>query len=72
MGTEHEWINEKTGKINTKYQRKHNGSWKLWEVLSLKELEILYQERRGQAKSTVMEHFNGIKSGPANKKHTYQ
>jgi hypothetical protein len=37
---------------------------------SLKRLEIVYQERRGQVKSIVMEHFNGIlfhKSGPANK-----
>ena len=42
---------------------------------SLKGLEILYQERRGQVKTIVMEHFNGIlfqKSGPANKQHSNQ
>jgi hypothetical protein len=42
---------------------------------SLKGLEILHQEGRGQVKTMVMEHFNGIlfhKSGPANKQHTNQ
>ena len=40
---------------------------------SLKGLGILHQERRGQVKTIVMEHFKGIffhKSGPANKQHT--
>ena len=40
---------------------------------SLKGLEILHQERRGQAKTLVMEHFNGIlfhEYGPDNKQHT--
>ena len=35
--------------------------------------KILHQEKRGQVKTIVMEHFNGIvlhKSGPANKQHT--
>jgi hypothetical protein len=39
-------------------------------LFSLKGLEILHQERRGQVKTIVMEHFKGIlfyKSGPANK-----
>jgi hypothetical protein len=37
--------------------------------------QILHQERRGQVKTIVMEHFNGIlfhKSRPANKQHTNQ
>jgi hypothetical protein len=36
---------------------------------SLKILEIVHQERTGQVKTIVMEHFKGIlfhKSGPAN------
>ena len=40
---------------------------------SLKGLKILHQERRGQVKTIVMEHFNGIlfhKFGPARKQHT--
>ena len=44
-------------------------------IISLKELEILHQERRGQVKTMAMGHFNGIlfhKSGPAEKQHTYQ
>ena len=44
-------------------------------LFSQKRLEIVYQERRGQVKTMVMEHFNGIlfhKSGPANKQHTNQ
>ena len=44
-------------------------------LFSLKGLEILHQERRGQVKTIVMEHFNDIlfhKSGPANKQHTNQ
>ena len=42
---------------------------------SRKGLEILHQERTGQLKTIVMEHFNGIhfhKFGPANKQHTNQ
>ena len=42
-------------------------------LFSLKGLKIVHQERRGQVKTIVMEHFNGIlflKSGPANKQHT--
>ena len=56
---------------------------KMWEgsgntttlLFSLKGLEILHQERRGQVKTIVMEQFNGIlfyESGPANKQHTNQ
>jgi hypothetical protein len=55
---------------------------KLWKgngntttLFSLKILEIVYQERRGQVKTMVLEHLNGIlfhKSGPANKQHTNQ
>jgi hypothetical protein len=44
-------------------------------LFSLKGLEILHQERIGQVKTIVMEHFNGIlfhKSRPANKQHTNQ
>ena len=44
-------------------------------LFSLKILEIVHQERGGQVKTIVMEHFNGIlfhKSGPANKQHTNQ
>jgi hypothetical protein len=44
-------------------------------LCSLKGLEILHQERRGQVKNIVMELFNNIlfhKSGPANKQHTNQ
>ena len=44
-------------------------------LFSLKGLEILHQERRGQMKTMVMEHFKGIlfyKSGPANKQHINQ
>ena len=44
-------------------------------LFSLKGLEILHQERRGQVKTMVMEHFNGIlfhKSAPVNKQHTNQ
>ena len=44
-------------------------------LFSLKRLEILHKERRGQVKTIVMEHFNSIlfyKSGPANKQHTNQ
>ena len=36
---------------------------------------MLHQERRGQVKTIVMEHFNGIlfhKSGPANNQHSNQ
>ena len=41
-------------------------------LFSPKEFEIVHQERRGQVKTIVMEHFNGIlfhKIGPANKQH---
>ena len=44
-------------------------------LFSLKGLEILHQERRGQENPIVMEHFNIIpfyKSGPANKQHNYE
>jgi hypothetical protein len=44
-------------------------------LFSLKGLEIVYKERRGQVKTIVMEYFNGIlfhNSGPANKQHTNQ
>jgi hypothetical protein len=43
-------------------------------LFSLKELEMLHQERRGQVNTIVMEHFNNIlfhKFGPAIKQHTY-
>ena len=42
---------------------------------SLKVLEILPQERRGQLNSIMMEPYNNIplyKFGPANKQHAYQ
>ena len=42
-------------------------------LFSLKRLEIVHQERRGQVKTMVIEDFNGIlfhKSLPANKQHT--
>ena len=42
-------------------------------LFSLRGLEILLQERRGQVKTIVMEHCNDIlfhKYGPANKQHT--
>jgi hypothetical protein len=43
-------------------------SMKMWKgngntttlLLSLKRLEIVHQETRGQVKTIVMEHFNGI------------
>ena len=44
-------------------------------LFSLKRLEIVHQERRGQVKNIVTEHFNGTlfhKSGPGNKQHTNQ
>ena len=44
-------------------------------LFSLKGLEILHQERRGQVKTILLEHFNGIlfhKSGPANNQHNNQ
>jgi hypothetical protein len=44
-------------------------------LFSLKGLDILDQERRGQAKTIKMEHFNEIlfyKFRPANKQHTNQ
>ena len=44
-------------------------------LFSVKGLEILHQERRGQVKIMVMEHVNSIlfhTSGPANKHHTNQ
>ena len=37
--------------------------------------EIVHQEKRGQMKTTVMKHFNGIlfyQFEPANKQHTHQ
>jgi hypothetical protein len=44
-------------------------------LFSLKGLDILHQERKGQVKTIDVEHFNSIlfhKSGPANKQHTNQ
>jgi hypothetical protein len=44
-------------------------------LFSLIEVEILYQDGRGQVNTLVMEHFNIIlfhKSGPANKQHANQ
>ena len=44
-------------------------------LFSLKRLVIVHQERRGQVKTILMEHINGIlfhKSGPGNKQHTNQ
>ena len=44
-------------------------------IIFLKGLEILHQERRGQVKTIVMEHFISIlfhKFGAANKQHTNQ
>jgi hypothetical protein len=41
-------------------------------LFSLKGFGILHKERRGQVKTIVMEHFNGIlfhRFGPANKQH---
>ena len=38
-------------------------------------IEVLHQERRGQVKTIVIKHFNGIlfhNSGPANKQNTNQ
>ena len=51
-------------------------SMKMWKgngntttlLFSLKGLEIVHQERRGQVKTIVMEHFH--KYGPANKQHS--
>jgi hypothetical protein len=46
------------------------GNWNTTTLLfSQKELEIVHQERRGQVKTIVIEHFNGIffhNSGPTN------
>jgi hypothetical protein len=42
--------------------------WKLSLLFSLKWLEIVHLERRGQVEAIVMEH----KSGPANKQHNNQ
>jgi hypothetical protein len=56
--------------------QRHERNWEFYHiVISLKGLEILHKERRGQVKTIVMEHFNGTlfhKSGPANKQHTNQ
>ena len=44
-------------------------------LFSMKEREILHQERRGQVTTIVMEHLNSIlfhKSEPANRQHTSQ
>ena len=52
------------------------GNWNTTTLLfSMKGLEILHQERRGQVKTIVMENFNGIlfhKSGIANEQYTKQ
>ena len=73
------------GKLSVNMDEPHKlaNSMKIWKgygsttilLFSLKGLEILHQERRGQVKSMVLEHFNSIlfhKSGPANKQHTNQ
>jgi hypothetical protein len=59
--------------------QRHEDVERNWEyyhiVISLKVLAISHQERRGQVKTIIMEHYNGIlfhKSGPANKQHTNQ
>jgi hypothetical protein len=44
-------------------------------LFSLKGLDILHHERRGQQNTIVIKYFNGIlfhKSGRANMQHTYQ
>jgi hypothetical protein len=59
--------------VNGMTMRKGNGNTTTL-LFFLKELEISHQERRGQMKTIVMEHFNGIlfhKSRPANK-HTFR
>ena len=51
------------------------GMWNTTTVLFSLGHDILHQERRGQVKTIVMEHFYGIlfhKSGLANKQHTNQ
>ena len=51
--------------------RKGNGTTNTL-LFSLKGLHILYQERRKQVNTLVMEHFYNIllhKSGPVNKQH---
>ena len=52
------------------------GNWKTTTLLfSLKELELLYQGRRGHVKTIVMEHFNSILfhiQDLLNKQHGYQ
>jgi hypothetical protein len=62
---------------NDTKKRKGNGNTLLFYLLlfSLKELEILHQERKGQLQTIVMRHLNGIpfhKSQPANNQHTNQ
>ena len=52
---------------------KRYGNTTILLLFSLKGLEILHQEKRGQVKTMVMEYFNSIlfhKSRPANKQHT--
>jgi hypothetical protein len=54
---------------------KGNGNTTTLLLFSLKGIEILHHQRRGEVKTMVMEQFNGIlfhKSGPANKHHTNQ
>ena len=56
-----------------KYEKENGNTITI--LFSLKGLKMLHQERRGKAKTIVMEHFNGIlfhKSGPANKQHINQ
>ena len=52
------------------------GNWNTTKLLfSLKKLQILQQERRGQVKTILMEYLNSIlfhKSGPDNNQHTNQ
>jgi hypothetical protein len=41
-------------------------------LFSLKGSEVLYQERRRQMNTVMMEYFNNILFGPAKKQHIYR
>jgi hypothetical protein len=59
--------------VNSLNMWKGNGNTSKF-LFSLKGLEIVYQERRGQENPIAMEHIKRIlfhRSGPANKQHTY-
>ena len=73
------------GKLSVNMDEPHKlaNSMKIWKgygsttilLFSLKGLEILHQERRGQGNTIVMGYPNSIlfhKSDPSNKQHTYQ